>query len=168
MRDTPETKKQRLIAELAESRAEVIEAVLALSPAAQEEPFLGAWSAHDIVAHLIGWDHANMEAIEAIRVGRLPEFYAAYDAGWRTFNAGLVRQHKQAALAATLTAAQASHRALLDRLTALPSGDVDRDYGVRSPGRRRVTVGMLLSAEAHDERRHAGQLRAFASQPQDG
>ena len=167
MRDTPETKKQRLIEDLAEARAEVIVAVQALSPAAQEEAFLGAWSAHDIVAHLIGWDHANMEAIEAIRVGRLPEFYAAYDAGWRTFNSGLVRQHKQAALSATLTAAQASHQALLDRLAALPAGDVNRDYGVRSPRRRRVTVGMLLSAEAHDERIHAGQIQAFVARPQE-
>ncbi len=96
-------------------------------------------------------------------MGRLPAFYAAYDPDWRTFNAGLVAQHKRAALAETLGAAQTSHQALLDRLAALPADEISRDYGVRSPRGRRVTVAMLLTAEAGDERKHALQIRAFAA-----
>jgi len=162
MKVTPETKKQRLIADLAEARSALLQAALFLPPVAQDTPFLGAWSAHDIVAHLIGWDHANLEAIEAVLAGRLPAFYAAYDPDWRSFNTQLVRQHKQPSLAATLAAAQASHLALLDRLEALPAGDMLRDAGVRSPRGRRVTIGMLLTAEAGDERKHADQIRTFA------
>lgn len=164
MRITPETRKQRLVAELTEARSAVLQAVWSLPPAAQDTPFLGVWSVHDIVAHLIGWDHANLEAIEALLAGRLPAFYAAYDPDWRTFNAQLVLRHKQPSLAATLDEAQASHQALLDRLAALPAGDVHRDVGVRSPRGRRVTIGMLLAAEAGDERKHATQVLSFASQ----
>ena len=163
MRITPEIRKQCLVAELTEVRSAVLQAALALPPAAQDAVFLGTWSAHDIVAHLAGWDYANLEAIEAILAGRLPAFYAAYDPDWRTFNAQLVLRYKQPSLAATLAAAEASHRALLDRLAALPAGDVHRDVGVRSPRRRRVTVGMLLTAEANDERKHSDQIRSFSS-----
>ena len=130
----------------------------------RDVPFLGVWSAHDIVAHLVGWDYANLEAIETIRAGRLPAFYAAYDPDWRTYNAGLVALHKGAILAETLAAARASHQVLLDRLAALPADEISRDYGVRSPRGRRVTVAMLLGVEARDERKHASQIGAFAAQ----
>jgi hypothetical protein len=163
MKRTPEAKKEQLLAELAGARQEVLGAAMALSPEEQDTPFLGTWSAHDIVAHLVGWDHANQEAIEAIRGGRLPAFYERYDRDWRTFNAGLVEQHKQKALEETISLAQVSHQALLTALAALPAGDVGRDYGVRSAGRRRVTIAMLLEVEARDERKHAGQIREFAA-----
>jgi hypothetical protein len=134
-----------------------------LPPAAQEVPFLGVWSAHDIVAHLVGWDHANVEAIAAIRAGRLPAFYAAYDTDWRTFNAGLVMRHKRATLDQTVADARVSHRALIEALEAVPAGDLSRDYGVRSARGRRVTIAMLLTVEARDERKHAEQIRAFVA-----
>jgi len=164
MKITPETRMQRLVAEMTEARSAVLQAALDLPPAAQDAVFLGVWSAHDIVAHLVGWDYANLDAIEAILAGRLPAFYAAYDADWRTFNAELVRRHKQPSLAATVAAAQASLQALLDRLAALPAGDVYRDVGLRSPRGRRVTIAMLLTADVSDVRKHADQIRSFASQ----
>ena len=55
-----------------------------------QDRFLGHWSLMDLVAHLAGWDYANRAAIDAILAGRLPDFYARYDADWRTFNAELV------------------------------------------------------------------------------
>ncbi len=163
MKNTPEAKQAQLISDLAGARDEVIAALIALAPADLDTVFLGAWSAHDIAAHLIGWDHANLDAIEAIQAGRLPAFYAQYDTDWRTFNAGLVAQHKRATPVETLAAARASHQALLDRLAALPAADVGRDTGARSPRGRRVTVAMLLTAEAGDERKHAAQIRSFAA-----
>jgi len=167
MRSTPETKKQQLIADLTEARSEVIQAALALPLDAQEVPFLGVWSAHDIVAHLIGWDYANLEAIEAIRAGRLPAFYAAYDRDWRTFNAGLVARYEQPTLEQTVSEARASKRALVEALEALPAEDLTRDYGIRWGRRERVTIPMLLGVEARDERKHANQIRAFASRTQE-
>ncbi len=163
MRSVPEVKKKQLLADLTAARGEVTDAVAALADEDHDVPFLAVWSAHDIVAHLVGWDGANLEAIEAIQAGRLPACYAAYDPDWRTFNAGLVVRHKQATLAQTLAAAQASHQALLDRLAALPAEEIGRDYAVRSPRGRRVTIAMLLGVEASDERKHASQIRAFTA-----
>jgi hypothetical protein len=161
MRSTPETRKSQLIADLIAARAEVIAAAQSLPADAQDAAFLGVWSAHDIVAHLIGWDYANREAIEAIRAGRLPAFYAAYDSDWRTYNAGLVAQHKRATLDQTVADARMSHRALIEALEALPAGDLSRDHGVRWTRGRRVTIAMLLIVEARDEQKHAEQIRSF-------
>jgi hypothetical protein len=164
MSSTPEAKKQQLIADLVGARDEVLAAAMALRGEEQDAPFLGTWSAHDIVAHLVGWDYANLEAVEAIRAARLPAFYDHYDHDWRTFNAELVMKHKQQTLAETAASAHESRQALLAALAALPAADLSRDYGVRSAGKRRVTIAMLLSVEARDERKHAEQIRAFAAQ----
>jgi hypothetical protein len=161
MKSTPESRKQQLIADLVAARREVLGAAMALRGADRDARFLGTWSAHDIVAHLVGWDDANREAIDAVRSRRLPAVYAHYDHDWRTFNAGLVEQHKRATLEETVALAETSHEALLATLVGLSAADVSRDYGVRSPGRRRVTIAMLIAAEAQDENRHAQQIREF-------
>ena len=77
-------------------------------------------------------------------------------------------QHKRPTLEETLSTARASHRDLLQALDALPADEMIRDHGVRSPRGRKVTVAMLLSAEAGDERKHGEQIRAFATQLQSG
>ena len=164
MRRTAQARKQELITDLTEARGALLSAAIALPQADRDTPFLGAWSVHDIIAHLTGWDVANLEAIGAIMQGRLPAFYAHYDADWRMFNAELVAQHKQATLDETIGEAQASHQVLLDALDTLPADDVIGDHGVRSPRGRRVTVEMLLRAETGDEHKHGEQIRAFAAQ----
>jgi len=150
VRSTPEAKKAQLIADLTEARRAVLDAARALQSDARDTPFLGAWSAHDVVAHLVGWDYANLEAIQDILAGRLPAFYSHYDPDWRTFNAELVAQHKLKTLEETATAAQVSHAALLAALTAVAAQDVSRDHGVRSARGRRVTIAMLVSVKARD------------------
>jgi hypothetical protein len=166
MRGTAEAKKRKTIADLVAARRTLLAAVAALPQPAWETPFLGVWSTHDIVAHLVGWDAANLEAIRAIVQGHLPAFYTHYDSDWRSFNAELVIRHKRSTLEETLSAVQASHRDLLQALDALPADEMNRDHGVRSPRGRKVTVEMLLRAEAGDERKHGEQLRAFATQSQ--
>jgi uncharacterized damage-inducible protein DinB len=162
MRSTPQAKKEPLIAGLVAARQAILEAAAALPPDKQHDPFLGHWAIDDLVAHLAGWDHANLEGVRAILDGRLPAFYAQYDADWRTFNAGLVAQHKRATLAETLAEAEISHRALVEFVNAVPAEEIFRDHAVRSPRGRRVTIEMLLSVESRDERKHAGQVMAFA------
>lgn len=161
-------RNQQLIVDLIQARSEVIQAAAALPLVAQDVPFLGIWSAHDIMAHLVGWDHAYVEAIEAIRSGRLPTFYAAYDDDWRTFNAGLVKRYKLPTLEQTAAAAQASHSALVSVLESLSPADLSRDFGVRSARHRRITIAMLLGVEVQDERTHSAQIRAFAASGQHG
>ena len=161
MRQSAQTKKDQLIAELIAARREVLDAALALPEAEQDAVFLGTWTVKDLLAHLVGWDHANLEGIEAVLAGRLPAFYARYDAGWRTYNASLVRTYRRDSLAEAIAAAEESYRSLLAAAQAVPAADFGKDHGVRSPGGRRVTIAMLLSSEAGDERKHARQIKDF-------
>jgi hypothetical protein len=50
---------------------------------------------------------------------------------------------------------------LIEALETVSAGDLSRDYNVRSTGGRRVTIAMLLTVEARDERKHAEQIRSF-------
>ena len=111
----------------------------------------------------MGCDHANLEGVKAILAGRLPAFYVQYDANWRTFNARLVGEHRRGSLTESIDSAEASHRALLAVVQAVPADEFGKDHGVRSPAGRRVTIDMLLRAEATDERKHARLLLVVSS-----
>ena len=162
MKQTAQIKKEQLVAEMMAARRELLDAVSALPEAEQDTVFVGYWTVKDVLAHLVGWDYANLEGIEAILAGRLPAFYAHYDPDWRAFNARLVGEFRRGCLAESIELAEASHRALLAVAQAVPADEFVKDHGVRSPGGRRVTIDMLLSAEATDERKHARQIEEFA------
>jgi hypothetical protein len=162
MRQTAQMKKDQQLAELLAARRELLEIAAALPESVQDTVFLGSWTLLDLLAHLVGWDYANLEGIQAVLAGRLPAFYAHHDADWRTFNAGLVRAYRRASLGESIAAAEESHRTLLAAAQAVPAADFVKDHGVRSPGGRCVTIPMLLSAEAGDEHKHARQIQAFA------
>ena len=131
-----------------------------MSEAERDTAFLGTWTVKDLVAHLVGWDYANLEGVEAVLAGRLPAFYAHYDPDWRAFNAGLVSAYRRDSLAEGIGAAEESLYNLLAAAQAVSAAEFVQDHGVRSPGGRRVTIVMLLSAEAGDERKHLQQLKA--------
>ena len=61
-----EAQKEALLAGLAQVRAAILATAVSLSPALQEQVFLGTWSIKELLAHLVGWDYANMEAVQAV------------------------------------------------------------------------------------------------------
>ena len=164
MKQTAQTKKEQLIAEAFAARRELLDVASVLSEAEEDTVVLGHWTVKDVLAHLVGWDHANLEGIEALLAGRLPAFYAHYDPDWRTFNAGLVSKYKRNRLTESIAAAEESHAALLAAAEAVPAAEFGQDHGVRSAKGRRVTIAMLLIAEAGDERKHAQQIKDFVAQ----
>jgi len=164
MRATVQAKKDKVIAALVEARQKILDAVAALPPAKQDEVFLGVWSVRDLLAHLVGWDDANLAAVQEILAGQLPSFYAHHDRDWRTFNAGLVAKYRQE-MAALLALMQDSHQRLVDFLRTVPAEEFDRDKGLRFRGYK-VTIARLLQAEASDEEVHYKQIQAWLHPPQ--
>ena len=61
-----QARKDALIANLAEARKNILNAASALPAKQRDEIFLGSWSVKDLLAHLIGWDYTNIQAVEAI------------------------------------------------------------------------------------------------------
>jgi len=157
-----EAEKNRLISELGDVRHRILKTAAGLGPGARDEVFLGTWSTRDLVAHLIGWDYTNTQAIDEVLAGRLPRFFEAHDRDWRTYNALLVETYMKTVYRELLRDARRSHRMLIERVLQTPAVDLGRDMGVRARGWK-VTIERLLKAELSDERTHLEQLEGHAS-----
>jgi len=155
-----EAKKEQVIAELIEARRGILDAAATPLAEQQDEIFLGVWSVKDLLAHLVGWDLANLAAAGEVLAGQLPAFYAHHDRDWQTYNARLVAQHKKADWGEMVAAVEGSLRELVAYVRTIPAEELDRDRGVRYK-RYKVTIARLLQAEAGDERRHAAQIREY-------
>lgn len=151
-----------LLAQLRRAREEILAAAEEVPPQRRGERFLGEWSLFELVAHLTGWDYTNVEALAAIRAGRLPSFYEAYDPDWASFNANLVRRYRRSSWQETVEAARRSLDSALQAFASLPEEELARDRGLRWRGRR-ITPAGIMRAAVRDEEEHARQVRAFAA-----
>lgn len=153
-------RKEVLISGLSDIRRELLGCASACAGEDSHRVFLGTWSLLDLLAHLTGWDHANVEAIQAVQAGRLPHFYRFHDRGWQSYNAILVRKHRCASLVEQIGQARSSHLRLMEELGDVPPEDIDRDFCVRFRGFR-ITVGRLMEGEGRDEAEHLAQVKKF-------
>jgi C_GCAxxG_C_C family probable redox protein len=152
--------KAEIINGLEQTRKEIIENCACLPANRQEQLFLGEWSLKDLLAHFIGWDHANREALQALREQRLPEFYALVDKDWRRFNGQWVEKYRYEKFERVLAEVRVSQRALLNTLAAVPEEEFRLDRGVRYKGYK-VTLAGLLEAELKEEKVHLEQVIDF-------
>jgi hypothetical protein len=160
MRKTPDEKKQELLDGLRDTRSNLLSEAARLSPEQQDAIFLGTWSAKDLLAHLIGWDFTNQQAIQEILAGAYPEFFQHYDKDWRTYNALLVELYRIEPFSALFSAAENSHRQFLRYLESLPANEILNGKARRASGRS-VSIRNLLASEISDERVHTRQLQDF-------
>jgi len=143
-----QVEKDGIIGGLQAAREKILDAIRSLSPAQQDEVFLGEWSVKDLLAHLVGWDYTNREAVEEILTGEKPGFWAHYDRDWRSYNALLVAEYRREDFAEMVAVVERSHKALIDYLETLPADE----YVKRKP------IKTLLRAEASDEEEHRQQI----------
>lgn len=164
MKTTVDEKKCKLLDDLRASRRSVLEAVAGLPDERWEDAFLGTWSIEDLLAHLIGWDYTNFQAVHEILSGSYPSFFQYYDKDWAAYNRHLVQQYKTGTCGELLAAVESSQRQLLDFLESLPAKDLINGKA-RSEKGRTITIRTLLAAEAQDEHDHARQVAEFLSIP---
>lgn len=162
MASRAQARKADLLRESVEVRRSILEVASCLRPDQRDQVFVGTWSVADLLAHLAGWDLANMEAVRAIQEGRLPEFYEHIDRNWKTFNEHLVALHKKDDWAELLSAVRSSHHELVELVATIPAEEMTRDTGVRFRGYR-VTIARTLESELKDERVHLAQVRELLS-----
>ena len=156
--------KSELLSAVIKTRTAVLQAASGLSPTAQDTVFLGIWSVKDLIAHLIGWDYANLAAAKDIQAGKLPEFYAHYDKDWKTFNAELVAKYKRDDFDELSALSRDSQGQLIAYLESVPAEAFEKDFGVRSRRNYKVTIARLLQAELMDGQEHLKQIQeAFPS-----
>jgi hypothetical protein len=144
-------KKDELISGLVESRRKIMDAAASLPLEAQDEVFLGQWSIKELLAHLVGWDHTNRQAVQEILDGQKASFWQHYDKDWRSYNARLVAAYMLEKMAELLASADTSHQELITFLQEVPAGEYVK-HG---------KICTLLKAEATDEETHYRQVKTF-------
>ena len=160
MKHTTSTFKDDLLFGLKAMRESILAEALKLPPEAQTKIFLGTWTVMDLLAHLAGWDNANLQGANAILDGLLPEFYEHSDHDWKLYNAMLVAVYKKPTLNEQIELARKTQKQLLDFLQTLPAEDLNLDSGVRFKGIK-VTIARLLQSELEDEKTHFEQVFEF-------
>jgi hypothetical protein len=149
---------ESLLEQFSRARAALIAAASSVPPALRDQPFVGAWDVKDVIAHTIGWDYTNIEALPDFRIGRLPAFFARYDADWAAINAALIARYRVEDWDALMVALHDSQRAFIDAMRGLSDADLDT---AASWGRRRVSLRGMMRAVSHDESQHVAQVRDF-------
>ena len=152
--------KDQTLSSLIETRRNISAAAARLSEDQQNQVFLGIWSVKDLLAHLIGWDYANLDAIQSVLDGKLPSFYKYRDRDWQTYNAMLVKKYKKESLTDLLAAMKESQAKLIARLQTIPPEHFNQDFGVRFRGYK-VTIQRLLKADIKDVQTHLQQMNDF-------
>ena len=153
-------RKAQVLADLVEARQNILAEASTLSEAEQDQVFLGIWSVKDLLAHLIGWDKTNLDAVKGVMKGDVPYFYKYRDPDWRTYNALLVKKNKKDSMWELIATAKDSHEKLIRFLQTIPPEHFNKDFGVRYRGYK-VTIQRLLDSEAKDEQVHYKQITDF-------
>jgi hypothetical protein len=160
MAKTISNHKEEIISDLIMARQAVISEIKALPAERLDEPCIGFWCLKDLLAHLIGWDFTNMQAVQEILSGQRPTFFQYFDKDWQSYNARLVADYRKEPFDALLADAENSHRQLVTFLQSLSASELVNGKSSPEQGRT-VTIRTLLRSEAADERKHAEEIHAF-------
>lgn len=112
------------------------------------EVWLGTWGVRQIVAHIAGWHHEMIPALERVARGEAPYTDGTYD-DFDRWNTQFVDQRKDVATGDLLEELDASHRALLDAVARLSESDLTEGGAAR---------GLVDGIGAGHYREHAAQI----------
>jgi uncharacterized damage-inducible protein DinB len=160
MNTKAQAKKEWSISKLQRVRSELLTEAAALSRKERDTVFLGIWSVRDLLAHLAGWDYANLDAAKSILAGKLPSFYEQKDRDWQTYNAMLVKKYRRNTFRELLATLKSSQKKLINYLQTIPPEHFNKDFGVRFRGYK-VTIQRLLEADIKDVQIHHQQIVDF-------
>ena len=148
------------------TRASLIAAVESVPPQLRDVPFVGNWDVRDVVAHTVGWDYTNVEALPDFAAGRLPAFFERYDPDWAAVNADLVARYRLEDWDALMGSLREAQNAFVAALSTF--SDAALDNAVSWHGRR-VSLRGMLRAISRDESEHVRQTETFlATRPGKG
>ena len=153
------TDPRSLIDELEEQRERLVALALSVPPELRKTPFVGKWSMHEVIAHLIGWDRTNITTVDALLAGRLPAFYDRYEPNWVGYNDELVATHRDDDWDALMQELSESQTAALLKLRSLSAEALTQPGPVWRT--RPVTIAGILRFATKDEYEHLGQIEAL-------
>jgi DinB superfamily len=159
--NTEQTEIEALLADFNRVREQLVDAASAVPPRLRNTPFVGIWDLFDVVAHTVGWDYTNIEALPDFAAGRLPAFFAQYDADWASVNAGLVARYRLQDWDDQLASVVDSQKAFDAAMRGLSAGDLDN---IAIWGKRRISLRGMMRAVSRDESQHVAQIQTLIAE----
>jgi hypothetical protein len=120
------------------------------------------WAPRDVVAHLIGWNRATLDAIPLIRRGEMPSYIMDLPNDFANVNAASVRTYSATEQATLLDTLDRSADELLAALRSLDPWDWMHDFGARNPIGQPILIQRQVDALADDYRAHAHEIERWA------
>jgi hypothetical protein len=151
---------ETLIAAFNATREALVSAIESVPAELRDMSFVGDWDVRDVVAHTVGWDYTNVEALPDFASGRLPAFFDRYDPDWAAVNADLVARYRLDDWDALMGSLREAQRAFVEALSAFSDDALDNAVSWRG---RRVSLRGMLRAISRDEAEHVRQIKAFLS-----
>jgi hypothetical protein len=151
-----------LVDELVAIRAAIVDKASEIPVEERGTPFVGHWTIKDLLAHLAGWDYANVDAVADLRAGCLPAFYDEYDPGWGSYNQKLVEKYGTEDWDELLRLLQDSQAAFFDAVAGLSEEDVAAARGPAWRGHD-ISLHSVMRAAVRDESEHLQQIRSFVA-----
>lgn len=146
--------RRLLLACLAEARSTLLETLLYLDERTLvETPAVGAWTAKDLLAHIIAWDRWAREAAGRMVAGEMADLSAAADED--AFNALAVAAWRDRSLEEVLAALQEERAAWVEWMKDLP----EEDFFRRRPiGTYDWALSGWIEVYVRHEEKHAAEL----------
>ncbi|UCH60398.1 MAG: DinB family protein [Anaerolineales bacterium] len=158
------SRKEEILTDLLNARQQILSTAARVPAEKQDEIFLGVWSLKDLLAHLIGWDYSNVEAVKDILSGSSPAVFQHWNPDWSAYNARLVKEYKLDDFTEMMECIQGSHQGLIDTLHTIPAEEFEKDFGIRSPSGAKITVAWYLQFEIDDEEQHYQQVENWLAE----
>jgi len=155
------TDPRSLIDALEEQRERLVALALSVPADLRQTQFVGKWSLHEVIAHLIGWDRTNINTVDDLLAGRLPPFYDRYEPNWVGYNDELVAKHGDEDWDALMQELSESQTAALLKLRSLSAKQLTQPGPVWRT--RPVTIAGVLRFATKDEYEHLGQIEALVA-----
>ena len=144
--------KQELLDEAALQFQAFHEAIHGLNEEQMTEPWLGAWSIRDIIAHISGWHRELIPALERLAVGQRPFPEGATYDDVDAWNARFAAAQREVEVTEVLLELDRSHERFLHAAAQVP----EERY---APGKTAWKIVDLNSAHHYQE--HGDEIRAW-------
>jgi hypothetical protein len=122
---------------------------------------MNGWAPRDVTAHLIGWNRATLEGVDAIRRGELPASLVDPGEDFSKINASFVAQYDSTDAQQLLRELELSFQELARHCYTLDLADWTTDFGVLLDGGASLTVDKWVGALSEDFYNHRREIEAW-------
>ena len=143
--------KQQLLQQAEQEYDGLKAAIKGLDEVQMSQVWLGTWGVREIAAHITGWHHEMVSALDRLGRGEAPYPIGAYD-DFDAWNARFVEARAGRSASEILSEMEASHRELMRAASHLP----DEQFAEGKPA-----ADMVDNAGPGHYREHAEQIREW-------